>query len=93
MNRRTVGKLSLLALMLAASLGVSAQDFPSKTVKIIVPQTPGGASDTLARIIGRGRKNEQQGGYRHWAEEVIASQKPVASPSLRLRPPQRLRAE
>ena len=53
MNRRTVGKLSLLALMLAASLGVSAQDFPSKTVKIIVPQTPGGASDTLARIIGQ----------------------------------------
>ena len=53
MNRRMIGKLSLLALMLAASLGTSAQDFPSKTVKIIVPQTPGGASDTLARIIGQ----------------------------------------
>jgi len=28
-----------------------AQDFPSRPVKILVPQTPGGASDALARII------------------------------------------
>lgn len=53
MKRRTIGKLSLMALLLAASLGVSAQGFPARTVKIIVPQTPGGASDTLARIIGQ----------------------------------------
>ena len=33
--------------------GAFAQDFPSKAVKIIVPQTPGGASDSLARIIGQ----------------------------------------
>ena len=49
----TLAKLSLFALMLAASVGAAAQDFPSKAVKIIVPQTPGGASDTLARIIGQ----------------------------------------
>ena len=49
----TLAKLSLFALMLAASVGAVAQDFPSKAVKIVVPQTPGGASDTLARIIGQ----------------------------------------
>ncbi len=53
MKRRTLGKLCVLALMLGGAMGASAQDFPNRTVKIIVPQTPGGASDTLARIIGQ----------------------------------------
>ena len=30
-----------------------ASNFPSKPVRIIVPQTPGGASDALARIVGQ----------------------------------------
>src|SRR5690606_23489683 len=53
MQRRTFGKLCLLAAMLGGAMGAAAQDFPSRTVKIIVPQTPGGASDTLARIVGQ----------------------------------------
>ncbi len=44
--------LALAALMIAAS-GVLAQDFPSRPVKIVVPQTPGGASDALARIVAQ----------------------------------------
>ncbi len=32
---------------------VQAQEFPQKPVKIVVPQTPGGASDALARIIAQ----------------------------------------
>jgi tripartite-type tricarboxylate transporter receptor subunit TctC len=51
--QKLIGKLSLCALMLAASIGAAAQDYPSRTVKIVVPQTPGGASDSLARIIGQ----------------------------------------
>jgi tripartite-type tricarboxylate transporter receptor subunit TctC len=35
----------------AFALTAQAQDFPSRPVKILVPQTPGGASDALARII------------------------------------------
>lgn len=52
---RMIGNLSLAAMMLAAPpvAVAQAQDYPSRTVKIVVPQTPGGASDTLARIIGQ----------------------------------------
>ncbi|MHA7599302.1 Bug family tripartite tricarboxylate transporter substrate binding protein [Alicycliphilus sp. T452] len=42
-----------IAVAAAAPAAVFAQAFPNKPVKIIVPQTPGGASDALARIIGQ----------------------------------------
>lgn len=37
----------------ALAFGAQAQEFPSRPVKILVPQTPGGASDTLARIVAQ----------------------------------------
>lgn len=37
--------------VLVSPTPVQAQSFPNKTVRIVVPQTPGGASDTLARIM------------------------------------------
>jgi tripartite-type tricarboxylate transporter receptor subunit TctC len=43
--------LALGWVCLAAPL--HAQDFLSRPVKIVVPQTPGGASDALARIVGQ----------------------------------------
>ncbi len=44
--------LALAALALAVG-GTCAQDFPTRPVKILVPQTPGGASDALARILAQ----------------------------------------
>ncbi len=44
--------LALLTIALTTCSAL-AQDFPVRPVKILVPQTPGGASDALARIIGQ----------------------------------------
>jgi tripartite-type tricarboxylate transporter receptor subunit TctC len=47
--RMLVAVLSAVCLSLAA--GASAQDYPSKPVRILVPFAPGGAVDTTARIL------------------------------------------
>ena len=50
MKFKSMASAILLALTAALSQG---QTFPTKPVRIVVPQTPGGASDTLARIVGQ----------------------------------------
>ena len=50
MKFKSMASATLLALTAALSQG---QTFPTKPVRIVVPQTPGGASDTLARIVGQ----------------------------------------
>lgn len=46
------GWLAMVGLMLTAP-GVFAQTYPSKSVRLIVPQAPGGATDVFARLIGQ----------------------------------------
>ncbi|MEQ1776827.1 MAG: tripartite tricarboxylate transporter substrate binding protein [Burkholderiales bacterium] len=44
-------RYSVALLVSAASVPASAQDYPSRPVRMIVPQASGSASDTVARII------------------------------------------
>jgi len=49
---RAAIRLRLIALLLAAGvLPAQAQDYPSRTITVIVPFPPGGASDVVARIV------------------------------------------
>ena len=72
-HRRACLRLLLTGLGLACAVDFSAaaQTFPSKTVRIVVPQTPGGASDALARIIAQ-RLNDK------WKQPVVVENKPGA---------------
>jgi tripartite-type tricarboxylate transporter receptor subunit TctC len=68
--------VSAVAIAAAAPLaGAFAQAFPSKPVRIVVPQTPGGASDALARIVGQ-KLSE------HWHQPVVVENKPGAGGNL-----------
>ena len=65
MKLRSTASAALLTLALAMSHSYSfAQTFPTKPVRIVVPQTPGGASDALARIVG-------QKLFEKWGQAVV----------------------
>jgi tripartite-type tricarboxylate transporter receptor subunit TctC len=51
MLRRTC--LGVLGLALLLSPAAAQGDYPSRTVRVIVPATPGGGSDTFARLIAQ----------------------------------------
>ena len=67
---RTFTRVSALTVLLTA-LPAMAQDFPSRSVTIVVPQSPGASSDLLARTVGD-RLNLA------WGQPVIIDNRPGA---------------
>jgi tripartite-type tricarboxylate transporter receptor subunit TctC len=53
MGKIRIGLLALAALAIAA-LPAIAQDYPTRTIKMVVPFPPGGPSDVVARIVADG---------------------------------------
>jgi tripartite-type tricarboxylate transporter receptor subunit TctC len=49
----TLTRRAALAIVLAAALPAVAQEWPSKPIRIIVPYSPGGSSDIIARAISQ----------------------------------------
>ena len=70
------------ALLAAASVllpaAAQAQDYPSKSIRIIVPFTPGSATDVMGRIVGERLNNA-------WGQPVIVDNKPGAGGSIGIR--------
>lgn len=59
-----ISVFALLVAGMAGSAGALAQEFPSKSIRFIVPFPPGGATDAFARIIGQ-KLNEG------WGQQVV----------------------
>lgn len=68
---RAAGLLSTIALLAAAAPG-TAQNYPTKPVRFVVPFAPGGSTDTLARSMG-GRLSELLG------QQVVVDNRPGAN--------------
>jgi tripartite-type tricarboxylate transporter receptor subunit TctC len=65
--------LRLIAVALACALPAAhAADYPEKPIRIIVPFTPGGSTDILARMIGQKLQEA-------WGQQVIADNRPGAN--------------
>ena len=68
-SRRKFTSLAALYICAFAPGIASAETFPSRTVRIIVPYLPGGSADTLARILA-----EELG--KQWKQPVIVENRP-----------------
>ncbi len=68
--------LSIVACFMMVT-AVQAAVYPSHTVKIIVPQSPGGASDALARLIAQGLSET-------WGQPVVVENKAGAGGNIGL---------
>ncbi len=83
MHRTRLTLLCAAALALSAPLIASAQAYPTKPVRLIVPFAPGGTTDIVARIVGERMgaalgqqvlvENKAGGGGSVGAQEVIKS--------------------
>ncbi len=70
---KLIGAAGWLPVFIAAGLGVaSAQDYPGRPIRFVVPYPPGGASDITARVIAQ-KMGEA------WKQQVIVDNRPGAN--------------
>ena len=70
-------RLAVLASLLLASLAASAQSYPSKPIRFIVPNPPGGGTDILSRTLATKLSETQQ-----W--QVVVDNRPGAGGAIGL---------
>jgi tripartite-type tricarboxylate transporter receptor subunit TctC len=74
MNRhiRAAAALALAALLPLAATAQAQEPFPTRTVRLVVPNPPGGLPDTVARTIGQKLAEK-------WGQQVVIENKPGAN--------------
>ncbi len=63
--------LSSAAFAAILAAGASAQDYPQRGVRLVIPFPPGGATDGLARVVG-------QGLTANWGQQIVIDNRPGA---------------
>jgi tripartite-type tricarboxylate transporter receptor subunit TctC len=71
-SRRVILPLAILFVVLSASV---LNAFPDRTITIVIPYTPGGSTDLMARLLGQ-RLSEV------WGQPVVISNQPGAGGSI-----------
>jgi tripartite-type tricarboxylate transporter receptor subunit TctC len=71
-RRRRPIKFCLLLLALLGATAPGAEPYPTRPIRMIVPFSPGGTSDTMARILG-------QKLIEAWGQQVVVDMRPGAS--------------
>jgi tripartite-type tricarboxylate transporter receptor subunit TctC len=79
-------KKLLVALLCAFAGAAWAQAYPAKPIRIIVPFTPGSATDIMARIVGERLNNA-------WGQPVVVENKPGAGGTIGIRETARAEAD
>ncbi len=72
MNTRVLRLIGTAALLLSAAPLALAQAYPSKPIRLVIPQAPGGGSDTLGRFMAQ-KLSDALG------QQVVADNKPGAA--------------
>jgi tripartite-type tricarboxylate transporter receptor subunit TctC len=72
MMPKSIFRAAITALLALLCAHAHAQDYPSRTVRIVIPFPPGGTSDILARTLGQKLTEE-------WGQQVIAENRPGAA--------------
>src|SRR5204862_6221002 len=75
MRPNAITVFAAVAFVLAAGFSAQSQDYPSQTIKIVVPFPPGGGVDVVARVIAP-RLSESLG------QSVIVENRPGAGASI-----------
>jgi tripartite-type tricarboxylate transporter receptor subunit TctC len=70
--KKTLAALALCAATALASMIAAAQDYPAKTIRIVVPFAPGGGSDAITRMLAEKMSGDLK-------VSVIVENKPGAS--------------
>jgi tripartite-type tricarboxylate transporter receptor subunit TctC len=72
---RIAGIALVLAAALTAGAGACAQNYPAKSVRVVIPITPGSGLDTIGRVVSQ-KLSE------HWGQPVVVENRPGASLTL-----------